>query len=81
MSGSRRREMEQLVREMRKAGWKVEKTRSGHWKFMPPGGKGGIYAPSTPGDARSLDNTKAELKRALRAKSQSGVAISKSVSQ
>ena len=47
-------------------GWTVEKTGGHHLKWTPPGGGRAIYSASTPGDGRTLKNTLAQLKRALK---------------
>lgn len=53
-----------MIRELRAQGWTVTQAkRSGHWKALAPDGKGISHFPGTPGDGRSLANTKAQLRR------------------
>lgn len=45
-------------------GWRVEKTQSSHWKFIPPDAtKKIVVTGSTPSDHRSIKNFLADLKR------------------
>lgn len=57
-------EMNKLIRQVEKTrGWRVQISRGNHWKVFSPTGRL-FFFPSTPGDARSLMNTRAELRRA-----------------
>lgn len=56
------KEVTDLVKELRRQGWEVEKRKSNHIKATPPSGKGCVFFPCTPSDWRSLKNTKAKLK-------------------
>ncbi|CAO3460007.1 hypothetical protein [Azospirillum argentinense] len=60
-------EMNKLVRAHRQLGWEVEKTRNQHWRFTPPGGGRCYFAAGSPSDHRTIINTTAMLRRALRA--------------
>lgn len=46
-----------------KQGWRVRRTGSGHYCWITPAGKS-IFTPSTPGRGRSMNNTRAQLRRA-----------------
>jgi hypothetical protein len=58
-----KKELSMIIRQLEAQGWSVSHTASGHWKAMPPGGKGVIFLSSTPSDPRSLKNMKAQLRR------------------
>jgi hypothetical protein len=61
---SQKKDMEQFVRKARRAGWRVELTNGGHYRFFPINGHAPIIAPSSPSGIRSIANTKSRLKRA-----------------
>lgn len=57
------REMRPLVVAATEQGWEVEKTNGGHLRFRSPTGDI-VFSPSTPRRGlRSVENTKAELRR------------------
>jgi hypothetical protein len=59
------RHLKQAAKAARGAGWTVEPTRNGHWKFTPPDKSlPPIITGSTPSDGRALRNFRADLKRA-----------------
>jgi hypothetical protein len=58
-----RKDLTQLVREARGAGWNVNVTPGGHLRFRAPEGGEPIFAASTPSDPRALANLRAHLKR------------------
>lgn len=61
---SQKKDTMNMIRELRNQGWEVTQAkRSGHWQAKAPDGKGITYFPGTPGDGRSLANTKAILRR------------------
>jgi hypothetical protein len=45
-----------------RAGWRIERTQGGHFKWSPPIGRI-IYTSSTPSDHRAMRNVRADLKR------------------
>jgi hypothetical protein len=45
---SSRREMQQLVKELEKAGFSVTRTGSGHWMVRPPVGDGCVVLAFSP---------------------------------
>lgn len=55
--------MEKVIREARKQGWRVEKTRSGHWRLYSPDGRDIVHAAGTPGSRRSVASTIADLRK------------------
>jgi len=56
--------VKQLRRAAEAQGWKVEQTRSGHWRFVPPDrAKPIVIVSGTPSDHRSMRNSLAMLKR------------------
>ena len=57
-------DLDKLIAQARRAGWRVEKTARGHWKFYSPDGKHAVVASGTPSDRRSMANLRAQLKRA-----------------
>jgi hypothetical protein len=60
-------DMKALVRQKKKEGWEIERTRNCHlrWIFIATGAV--VISATTPSDYRSLLNTKADLKRCERA--------------
>lgn len=60
----KRSDWQDLERTAVEQGWTVGKTNGGHLKFAPPPGTGGpVFVSFTPGDFRSIRNTRAMLKR------------------
>lgn len=59
---SHRRDMEQMVKKVKKQGWTVERRPCGHLWLVAPSGER-VNAPSTPSDHRSLLNVRAILRR------------------
>lgn len=58
------KEVDQLLRELRVQGWRVERTRGGHYKAFPPDPAATpVVIPGTPSDSRSLRNTIGLLRR------------------
>jgi hypothetical protein len=57
------REIKDLVTELQREGWRVERTRNNHPRAYPPTGEGFVTFASTPRDRRSLPNTIAALRR------------------
>jgi len=58
-----RKDIEQVVRAARRQGWRVEKTRNGHWKLYAPNGRDIVVAAGTPRGRSSVDDTIAKLRR------------------
>lgn len=53
-----------IVRLALGQGWRVEQTKSSHWKFVPPDAtKKIVVTGGTPSDHRALKNFLADLKR------------------
>lgn len=55
--------MTRLVKAAQAQGWLVTHTGGGHWKFTPPGGRGVVFAASTPSCCFAVVNTRARLRR------------------
>lgn len=61
---TRHKGLSQLVKLAQSQGWLVERTQSGHIRFIPPSAdRPMIVSSSTPSDHRSIKNLKARLKR------------------
>ncbi|GAA4915827.1 hypothetical protein GCM10025777_31560 [Membranihabitans marinus] len=59
------KELRKLAKAARAAGWEVEPTRRGHWKFLPIDLRHApIFTSSTPSDPRAMPNLRARLERA-----------------
>lgn len=58
-----RRDVQQLVRALVRAGWNPVYTKNGHYKAYPPDGGQFVVFSSTPRSGRALDNIRAALKR------------------
>jgi hypothetical protein len=52
-----------LMKIALKAGWRVELTKGGHYKWIAPNSLDLIYSSSTPSDNRALANLKQDLRR------------------
>jgi predicted RNA binding protein YcfA (HicA-like mRNA interferase family) len=55
--------MEDVVRAARRQGWRVEKTKGGHWRLYSPNGRGIVIAAGTPKGHRSVRDTVMDLRR------------------
>jgi predicted RNA binding protein YcfA (HicA-like mRNA interferase family) len=64
--GGAAKEMRQLIKRAEKEGWAAEQTKKGHWRLTHPKAAYHVIAPGTPSDYRSVKNTEAELRRAMR---------------
>lgn len=60
-------DMMKLVRQYRRLGWQIERTKSAHYKWVPPNGGAIFITSSTPSDYRSYANVQAHIKRAMSA--------------
>lgn len=67
MSG--KKDLQQLIREKRHAGWSVTSTGSHHYRWVLLETGAIVFSPSTPGDRRSFQNVVAKLRRAERERS------------
>lgn len=56
-----RREMGRLIRDLKKCGFVVTRTGSGHWKVTPPEGEGSVILAFSPRKA-GLHRTMSRLK-------------------
>ncbi len=56
-------DFDKLVKQLKRAGWKVDKTTRGHWRMASPEG-GVVIASGTPSDHRAISNLRSQLKRA-----------------
>ena len=57
-------DLDKLLQQLQRAGWRVVKTRGGHWKVYSPDGQAQVVTSGTPSDRRALANFRAQLKRA-----------------
>ncbi len=60
---SLKRDMQDLVAEVRAAGWTVTYTGAGHWRCQGPAG-GLVFCASTPTDSRAVRNARTQLRKA-----------------
>ena len=58
-------DLERLLRQASASGWRVARTRGGHWRLLYPNG-GIVVLSSTPSDHRALRNVRAQMRRAER---------------
>jgi len=56
-------EVKELLDAAEKQGWRVERTKKGHWRCYAPDGDTIVIVPGTPSDRRSLRNAVAEMRR------------------
>lgn len=61
MSG--KKDLKDLMRRARDAGWTVKLTKGGHLKFIPPDNGVPVFTGSTPSDHRAYHNLCAMLRR------------------
>lgn len=53
-----------IARAAEAQGWRVDRTKRGHWRFRPPDPSQGIvYHSGTPSDTRAVKNLIADLRR------------------
>lgn len=58
------KEIKQLAREYERKGWNIVRSKGGsHTFWRHPSGQGMVTVPGTPSDWRSIQNTKADLRR------------------
>lgn len=57
------KDLDELVDDAERQGWRTERLSSGHVKFLAPDGKGTAMFAGTPSDHRAWLNSLAELKR------------------
>lgn len=59
------KDIRDIVKAAEEQGFRVERTKKGHWVFYSPDTtKKPVYHSGTPGDRRAIDNLLAELRRA-----------------
>jgi len=58
------KELAAIFKKLEEQGWRVERTRSGHWRCLSPDGVTSVGMGSTPGAYTAMKNFKAQLKRA-----------------
>lgn len=56
------RDIQQLLKKAKRAGCRVEQTRSNHYRIIGPTGES-ISAPGTPSDFRSIRDVRSKLRR------------------
>lgn len=57
-------DIRKVVKEAKRQGWRVETTKSGHLKFLPPDRtKRACVFSGTPGDQRAIHNHIAAMRR------------------
>jgi hypothetical protein len=56
-----------LLRDLRRAGWRVEQGR--HFRLYPPGGGPPVRVSCTPSDGRAYQNILSDLRRSVTARS------------
>lgn len=58
------KELAAIFRKLEEQGWRVELSRSCHWRCYSPDGKAILGMGSTPGAYTAMKNFKAQLRRA-----------------
>jgi hypothetical protein len=59
------KDIKDIVEAARNQGFRVERTKKGHWVFYSPDtSRKPVFHSGTPGDRRAIDNLLAELRRA-----------------
>jgi hypothetical protein len=56
-------ELAEIIAALEDQGWRVERTKKGHWRCYAPGGEGIVLLAGIPLDRRSLANAVARLRR------------------
>jgi len=58
-------DFDKVLEKARDQGWRVDRTKKGHWRFLSPDRtQPPIYFSGTPSDHRSIRNLVAQLRRA-----------------
>lgn len=59
------KELQTLIKQAKKQGWDVNKTRAGKYKWTPPQKVGGLpyFSSLTPSDRRAIHNITADLRK------------------
>jgi hypothetical protein len=58
-----KKELGNLIKLAIKAGWRVELTKGGHYKWIAPNARDFFFSASTPSDNRALKNILQDLRR------------------
>ena len=58
-----KKDTKELLKEAEGQGWRIEKTKGGHWRVFSPDGAGIVYVASTPSDHRGFKNTIAKMRQ------------------
>lgn len=59
---SGQKELKEIIKAAEEQGWRVQKTKKGHWMFYAPDGVNKALAPGTPGGGRGVENLIAKLR-------------------
>jgi hypothetical protein len=68
---SGKRDIEQMIRQCRRDGWTIVRTRK-HYKWIPPDGGDFFITAVTPSDSHVIANIRSHIKRALAGRVVSG---------
>jgi len=60
---SMKKDLDQLIKELRKQGWTIEPTKKCHYKWTAPSGKF-FFTSSTPSDTRAFHRIKSDIRKA-----------------
>jgi predicted RNA binding protein YcfA (HicA-like mRNA interferase family) len=58
-----KKELKEIVKSAENQGWRVERTKKGHLKFLAPDHENIVVAAGTPSDHRALTNLVSRLRR------------------
>jgi len=58
-----KKELAVIIKVAISAGWRVELTKGGHYKWIAPNNIDFVFSSSTPSDNRALENLKQDLRR------------------
>lgn len=59
-----------LLKEAKDGGWTVLRTKCNHFKLTHPEAGGCVFAPSTPGDYKSIERVRTKMRAMLRSGSE-----------
>lgn len=58
-----RKDMGAVLAEARRQGWRVEKTRNGHWALYAPNGSDIVHVSGTPRDASAVTKVVTKMRK------------------
>lgn len=59
-----KKELQELIQEAERQGWRAVRTQKGHWALYAPDGRTIVHLAGTPSDWRAIHNAISRMRRA-----------------